>query len=48
MTNAPGRPSKAYDICKRQKVGCIWSTITSGSVITELVTVETIIPAVAP
>ncbi|EXA46353.1 hypothetical protein FOVG_07074 [Fusarium oxysporum f. sp. pisi HDV247] len=22
MTNAPGRPSKACDICKRQKVGC--------------------------
>ncbi|SCO76928.1 uncharacterized protein FRV6_01140 [Fusarium oxysporum] len=40
MTNAPGRPSKACDI--------FWSTITSGSVTTELVTVETIIPAVAP
>ncbi|SPJ88725.1 uncharacterized protein FTOL_12619 [Fusarium torulosum] len=46
-TKFPGKVTK-YNTTTTSLTTTVWSTMTSGSVTTELVTLETIIPAVAP
>ncbi|TVY66050.1 hypothetical protein Focb16_v009928 [Fusarium oxysporum f. sp. cubense] len=46
-TKFPGKVTK-YSTTTTSPATTVWSTVTSGSVTTELLTVETIIPAVAP